>query len=56
MENRKIIMYATTKDGEGKVVRLCEYDDIDEITIHTNMFTDVEITFEYEYKRDENSH
>lgn len=45
----RIVMYATEKSGEGRVMRIGEYDDIDEITILTGLFSnDVQITFGYE--------
>lgn len=46
----KIIMYATADDGEGSVMKVGEYESIEDITIHTNIFAgDVAITFEYEH-------
>lgn len=47
-----IIVYATAEDGEGKVMRIGEYEHMEEITIRTGMFNNVEITFEYEETND----
>ena len=47
----KIIMYATANDGDGRVMRIGEYESIEDITIHTGMFNNVEITFEYDNSR-----
>lgn len=49
-EEPKIIMYATANDGEGKVQKIGVYESIEDIVIHTGMFNNVEITFEYERK------
>lgn len=40
-------MYATADDGQGKVMCIGEYDSIEDIVIHTGMFNNAEITFEY---------
>ena len=44
----KIVMYATANDGDGHVQKIGVYDSIEDIVIHTGMFNNVEITFEYE--------
>ena len=44
----KIVMYATANDGDGPVQKIGVYDSIEDIVIHTGMFNNVEITFEYE--------
>lgn len=49
-----IIVYATADDGEGKVMRIGEYEHMEDITIHTGMFNNVEITFEFEYEETNN--
>jgi hypothetical protein len=44
----KIVMWATTQDGDGMCTCLGEYDSIEDVVIHTACFGDnVEITFEY---------
>ena len=44
---KKIIVYATTQGGEGKVYKVGEYEEVSEIIISCGMFTDdVEISFE----------
>lgn len=51
VDTRKIIMYVTAKDGEGHTMKVGEYDDITDVVIHTNMFSNnVEISFEYDNK------
>lgn len=41
-----IAMYGTTEHGDGYVMRLGEYECIDDIIIHAGMFgPDVELTF-----------
>lgn len=41
-----IAMYGTTEHGEGFVMRLGEYECIDDVIIHTGMFgPEVELTF-----------
>ncbi len=43
------ILYATTKDGEGHVQKIGEYEDIEDIEIRISMFAkDVVITIEEE--------
>jgi len=45
----KIIMYATTKEGDGFVSQVGEYEDWEEISIRCGMFADdVVITFSIE--------
>ncbi len=36
----KIIMYATSKDGEGFVEKVGEYEDVDDIRIRVGLFAD----------------
>ena len=46
-----IVMYATTKDGEGFVEKIGEFDNIYEVEIRCGMFDkDVVISFEEEEK------
>lgn len=46
---KKIIMYATDKNGDGRVMKIGEYETIEDIEVIVNMFNkDVIITFEYE--------
>lgn len=47
----KIVMYATANDGDGHVQRIGVYESIEDIEIHTGMFNNVEITFEYDNTR-----
>lgn len=47
--NPKIVMYATAEDGDGKIMKVGEYESIEDIVIHTGMFNNVELTFEYEH-------
>ncbi len=50
-ENQKIVVYATDKQGEGRVMKIGEYDSIEEIQIIISMFDkDVIINLEYETK------
>jgi hypothetical protein len=44
-----IVVYATTKDGQGYVQKIGEYKDIEDIEIRTSMFArDVLIEFKEE--------
>ena len=46
--NKKFVVYATTKNGDGFVQFLGAYDDVDEIQLYTSHFApDVLITIEY---------
>ena len=46
-KDKKIVVYATTKNGQGYVTSLGEYDSVEEVTIHCGAFDkDVVITFE----------
>jgi len=46
----KYIVYATNKDGEGRVQRIAELDDIDGYEIHVGHFSDdVVISIEKDY-------
>jgi hypothetical protein len=50
----KIIVYATTNYGNGYVTKMGEYDSIEEIEIHIDMFAkNVIISFEYETQEEE---
>lgn len=49
----KIVMYATANDGDGMTQRIGTYESIEDIVIHTGMFNNVEISFEYERDRSE---
>ena len=40
-------MWGCSKDGQGFVQDLGIYDSIEDVSIHTNMFADTHITFEY---------
>lgn len=52
---QKIIMYATTRDGEGHCMKVGEYNDITDIVIRSDMFgRDVVIEFEYDTKKSGN--
>ena len=45
----KYIVYATNKHGDGRVMRIGEYEDLDEIEICVGMFSkDVVINIEME--------
>lgn len=46
-EDLKIQMWGCSKDGQGFVQDLGIYDSIEDVSIHTNMFADTHITFEY---------
>jgi hypothetical protein len=49
MENKKIILWATDKNGDGRVMKIGEYETIEDIQIIVNMFNkDVVLNFEYE--------
>ena len=46
---KKIILYATNKDGEGFVQRIGEFDSLEDINIRVSMFSkDVVLTLEEE--------
>jgi len=48
------ILYATAKDGDGHVLKIGEYDDVDEISIRCGMFApDVVITIEKIFEKEE---
>lgn len=49
---QNIVVYATANDGEGKVTKIGTYESIEDIVIHTGMFNNVEITFEYDNRKD----
>lgn len=51
--NDKIVVYATANDGDGHVQKIGVYDSIEDVVIHTGMFSNVEITFEYDNSRGE---
>jgi hypothetical protein len=47
---KKITVWATNKYGEGRVQKIGEYEEIDDISILCGHFSpDVEINFEVEY-------
>lgn len=49
MENEpKIIMWATSNNGDGFVTKVGTYDSIEEIDIFTNVYNNVKLSFEYE--------
>jgi hypothetical protein len=49
MENKKIILWATDKNGDGRVMQVGSYDSIEDVQIIVNMFNkDVVLNFEYE--------
>jgi hypothetical protein len=46
---QKIILWATDENGDGRVMKIGEYETIEDIEIIVNMFNkDVVLTFEYE--------
>lgn len=48
-EAKTIVMYATSEKGDGFVMRIGEYESIEEVVIYPGVFDkDVQITFEYE--------
>ena len=48
----KILMYATTDNGDGFVQLVGTYESIEEIEIRAGMFSkDVLLTFQYETKK-----
>lgn len=48
-KNKTIVMYATSEKGDGFVMRIGEYESIEEVVIYPGVFDkDVQITFEYE--------
>lgn len=54
--NRKIIMYAITRNGDGFVEKIGEYRDLDEIRIRIGMFDkDVVITLQEKFEENESS-
>jgi hypothetical protein len=46
---KKIILWATDNNGDGRVMKIGEYETIEDIEIIVNMFNkDVVLNFEYE--------
>lgn len=53
MENYKIQVWATNKEGEGMVMDLGIYDSIEDIEIRTShLSNDLKITFEQVWEKD----
>lgn len=47
----KYIVYATDDDGEGRVMKIGEYEQVDDIILKVGMFSkDVVITIEEEHE------
>jgi len=47
--NKKIILYAISAHGEGRVMEIGKYDSIEEIELDVSIFDrDVVLKFEYE--------
>lgn len=53
MNKYKIQVWGIGDDGDGFVVKLGTYNNLEDIRIHTNMFRDMEINFEYIMDEDE---
>jgi len=55
MDNEpRIQMWGVGSDGEGYVQDLGIYDSIEDISIHTNMFSNIKIEFEYVWDKKDN--
>ena len=49
---KKIVMYATSENGEGRVMKIGEFEDIEDIQIIVGMF-DKDTIINLEYRTDD---